>query len=121
SWTGTIVHRRRRFRRSCGYDMGAFLKRRREQAKKRAIRRKLERELNRVWDVFTADLEKATTWEERGYIQQQRDFECSEFQDQIDRMDSLDLERRAQRLHIAVSDFPAPPDAPHHWIQGPHG
>jgi hypothetical protein len=101
--------------------MRSFVRRFREHAKRRKARRELQKKLNYIFDVFEADLATADTWEKQQSIEQQREYECSEFADEINRIDSLALLDRGRRCHVLLLDILPPVDAPNHWIQGEHG
>ena len=98
-----------------------FVRRFLEHAKRSRTRRALQKKLNHVFDVFEAELAAADTWEKQQYIEQQRQFECREFADEINRLDSLALLDRGRRCHVLLPDIVPPVDAPNHWIQGEHG
>ena len=99
----------------------AFARQFRRRVENGKVRRKLQRELDRTYSLFEADLKKATEQSEEERIENMRAFECAEYEDQIQRLDSLALVERGKRCHIDVGDVPGPPDAPYHWIQGPYG
>jgi hypothetical protein len=99
----------------------APIRRFRSRVEHRRARRKLQQELDRTYSLFEGDLEQATEQTERERIENMRAFDCSEYEDQIQRLDSLALIERGKRCHVDVADFPAPPDIPLHWMRGPHG
>jgi len=94
----------------------------RQRIQKRRRRRELQRKSDGAYRLFESDLARADTWEKREHIESQRRFECSKYDDEIQRMDSFDLAARARKCRIDVSAV-GPPPAPHdhHWIQGTHG
>ena len=85
-------------------------------------RRKFQRTLEWLDDQFDKELSGVQDYEEQQAIEHRRQFECSEYDDKIQRIDSLELTSRARNCHIDVSDIGPPSEGePSHWTQGNHG
>ena len=85
-------------------------------------RRKLTNTLRSLDARFDKDFSAAVGYEAQRAIDDQRRFECSEYEDQVQRIDSITLVTRARLCHIDISDVPDPPDRlTGHWTQGNHG
>jgi len=99
-----------------------FIVRRFEKFKSKRERRQHENAIEWLDAAFDKDLASAKDYETQQGIELVRQFECSEYDDKIQRIDSLELTSRARRCHIDVEDLGLPPE-PHssHWIQGRHG
>ncbi len=87
----------------------------------RRLRRRLEDKEDAVRAAFEKEFEKAETEHDKEYANHQMIFECSAFEDEIKRLDSLELQARGARVHLSISDLPAPADSIQHWEQGAHG
>src|SRR5579863_188713 len=88
---------------------------------KRQLKVTLQAQLDAIYRAHEDDVASAKTQEERERAESLRAFECAEFDDQLQRLNFLELNERARRCHIDLSDLPANPDAPYHLKQGSHG
>jgi len=93
----------------------------REFRRRSALRRKRrewEHKRDWIWDAFEKDIKAAKTLDEQQSLESGRQHECSEYEDKLRAMESTEISRRAQRCHLAVSDFPLPPGETSHWTMG---
>lgn len=81
----------------------------------------LQHKAAETWDLYESDVANAKTSEERRQQEGLRDFECSEFTDEIRRIESLAWIARAENVHLSVHDIPLANEHEEHWEIGPHG
>jgi hypothetical protein len=81
----------------------------------------LRHKSDETWDLFESDIENAGTNEERRQQESMRDFECSEYLDEIRHIESQKWIARAENVHLSVYDIALLNDHEKHWDTGPHG
>jgi len=87
----------------------------------RRKRRKLQLTFDEVYDKFEKDIADTKDYQKQRDLQAIQQFECGEYGDEIQRIDSLEIIRRAERCYIDVADLPLPQNVKHAWVQGNHG
>jgi hypothetical protein len=100
--------------------MVRFVRRWAKKMAQQRRRRKLEDQEESVRATFATEFGKATD-DEKEHINHQMMYECSEFEDEIKRLDSIELEARGTKVHLSIYDLPVPADTLQHWEQGTHG
>lgn len=84
-------------------------------------RRQFQLSYDQAYDAFEKDIEETKDCQKQLALADQRHFECSEYTDEIQRLDSLELIRRAERCFIDVYDFSPSGEYNELWDQGRHG
>ena len=87
----------------------------------RKKRRELEHRREHVWDAYEKDIKAAKTSDDVQMLESGQHHECSEFDDELLRMDSTEICRRARLCHLSISDFPLPAGETSHWVTGNYG
>jgi hypothetical protein len=98
--------------------MFGYLRYQKSRFTERRKRRKLEEKRDRVYAAYEKDILNAKNEDERGSLESSQRFECSEYEDEIARMDSLELIAKGAQFHLDISDLPLPPNESSHWVQG---
>jgi hypothetical protein len=81
----------------------------------------LRHRADETWKLYEADVANAQTNDERSKQESMRLFECSEYTDEIRRIESLAWIARAEIVHLSVYDIPSANEHEEHWETGPHG
>lgn len=87
----------------------------------RKKRRKLEHQRKQVWDAYDKEINAAKTSDDIQMALSGQHDECSQFDDEILRMDSIEICRRARLCHLSISDLPLPAEERSHWVEGKYG
>ncbi len=80
----------------------------------------LRHRADEIWKLFDDDVANARTNAERSQQEAMRQFECSEYTDEIRRIESLAWIARAETVHLSVYDIPLANEHEEHWETGPH-
>jgi hypothetical protein len=74
-----------------------------------------------IWKLYDSDVANAQSDDARRQSEGLRAFECSEYEDEIRRIESLAWIARAEKVHLSVYDIPLANEHEEHWEYGSHG